>query len=75
LLAKIDWQRLPIYGGVPPPPVGQGEACREKADKKIGEILNDDQKKKLDQLEQEPHSELRGSLKGTTPPPPRAPQN
>ena len=33
-------------------------ACREKADKKIREILNDDQKKKLDQLEQEPHSDL-----------------
>ena len=32
------------------------KASREKADKKIREILNDDQKKKLDQLEQEPHS-------------------
>jgi Spy/CpxP family protein refolding chaperone len=31
---------------------------REKADKKIREILSDDQKKKLDQLEQEPHSGL-----------------
>jgi Spy/CpxP family protein refolding chaperone len=36
-------------------------ACREKADKKIREILNDDQKKKLDQLEQEPHSALHGN--------------
>jgi len=48
-------------------------ACHEKADKKIREILNDDQKKKLDQLEQEPHPELHGSLNGATPPPPRAP--
>lgn len=36
-------------------------ASREKADKKIREILNDDQKKKLDQLEQEPHSGLHGN--------------
>jgi Spy/CpxP family protein refolding chaperone len=36
-------------------------ASRYKADKKIREILNDDQKKKLDQLEQEPHSELHGN--------------
>ena len=43
-------------------------ASREKADKKIREILNDDQKKKLDQLEQEPHSELHGNLNGATPP-------
>jgi Spy/CpxP family protein refolding chaperone len=50
-------------------------ACRYKADKEIREILNDHQKKKLDQLEQEPHTELHGNLNGTTPPPPRAPQN
>jgi hypothetical protein len=43
-------------------------ACREKADKKIREILNDDQKKKLDQLEQEPHPKLHGNLNGATPP-------
>jgi hypothetical protein len=47
-------------------------ASREKADKKIREILNDDQKKKLDQLEYEPHPELHGNL-NATPPPPRAP--
>jgi Spy/CpxP family protein refolding chaperone len=41
-------------------------ASREKADKKIREILNDDQKKKLDQLEHEPHSELHGNLNGET---------
>jgi Spy/CpxP family protein refolding chaperone len=35
-------------------------AWREKADKKIRKILNDDQKKKLDQLEHEPHSGLHG---------------
>jgi Spy/CpxP family protein refolding chaperone len=36
-------------------------ASREKADKKMREILNDDQRKKLDQLEHEPHSELHGN--------------
>jgi Spy/CpxP family protein refolding chaperone len=51
--------------------MGNVRVCREKADKKIREILNDDQKKKLDQLEQEPHPELHGN--GATPPPPRAP--
>jgi Spy/CpxP family protein refolding chaperone len=50
-------------------------ACRYKADNEIREILNDHQKKKLDQLEQGPHTELHGNLNGTTPPPPRAPQN
>ena len=55
--------------------LGNVRACREKADKKIREILNDDQKKKLDQLEQEPHPELHGNLNGATLPPPRAPQN
>jgi Spy/CpxP family protein refolding chaperone len=48
-------------------------ASREKADKKIREILNDEQKKKLDQLEHEPHSGLHGNLNGATPPPPQAP--
>jgi len=47
---------------------------RERADKEIREILNDDQKKKLDQLEREPHPELHGNLNGATPPPPRPPQ-
>jgi len=55
--------------------MGKVRASREKADKKIREILNDDQKKKLDQLEHEPHPELHGNLNGATPPPPRAPQN
>ena len=41
--------------------MGKVRISREKADKKIREILNDDQKKKLDQLEQEPHSELHGN--------------
>src|SRR5271170_5994796 len=35
---------------------------RVKADKQIREVLNDDQKKKLDQLEQEAHPELHGNL-------------
>jgi hypothetical protein len=34
------------------------------ADKRIHAILNDDQQKKLDQLEQEPHPELHGSVSG-----------
>lgn len=48
---------------------------RSKADKKIREILSDDQKKKLDQYLQGPHGEMHGSLSGVTPTPPRAPQN
>jgi Spy/CpxP family protein refolding chaperone len=35
---------------------------RMKTDKRIREILNDDQKKKLDQVEQEPHPELHGNV-------------
>ena len=42
---------------------------RYKADKQIREILSDDQKKKLDQYLQGPHSEMHGSLSGATPPP------
>jgi hypothetical protein len=49
-------------------------AAREKADKKIREILNDDQKKKLDQLEQGPHPDLHGDKNEATSPP-QAPQN
>ncbi|QNI31314.1 hypothetical protein H7849_19810 [Alloacidobacterium dinghuense] len=37
------------------------KALHMKADKQAREILNDDQKKKLDQLEQEPHPELHGN--------------
>jgi Spy/CpxP family protein refolding chaperone len=47
---------------------------RYKADKQIREILSDDQKKKLDQYEQEPHPEMHGKLSGATPPPPQPPQ-
>ena len=39
--------------------------AREKADKQIREVLIDDQKKKLDQLESEPHPELHGNVKGS----------
>jgi hypothetical protein len=53
---------------------GKVTASREKADKEIRKIRNDEQKKKLDQLEQEPHSELHGNLNGATPPP-GGPQN
>ena len=42
---------------------------RMNADKKIREILSDDQKKKLDQYLRGPHSEMHGNLSGTTPPP------
>jgi len=45
--------------------------ARYKADKKIREILSDDQKKKLDQLEQGAHPELHGNLNGATPAPSR----
>ena len=39
---------------------------REKADKRIRAVLNQDQKQKLDQYEQGPHSEMHGNLHGTT---------
>lgn len=35
---------------------------RMRADKRIRDVLNDEQKKKLDQVEQEPHPELHGSI-------------
>ncbi|HXY25308.1 MAG TPA: hypothetical protein VEI73_11705 [Candidatus Acidoferrum sp.] len=41
---------------------------RYKADEKIRAILNDDQKKKLDQYEQGPHPEMHGKLNGTASP-------
>jgi hypothetical protein len=44
---------------------------RKMADKKMREILNDDQKKKLDQYEQGPHPEVHGTLSGTPKPPAR----
>ncbi len=42
---------------------------RLNADKKLGEILNDDQKKKLDAYEQGPHPEMHGDLHGQAQPP------
>jgi len=41
---------------------------RMNADKKIREILTDDQKKKLDLYLQGPHPEMHGNLHGATPP-------
>lgn len=41
---------------------------RYKADERIRAILNDDQKKKLDQYEQGPHPEMHGNLGGATSP-------
>ena len=38
-----------------------------QADKQMREILSDDQKKKLDQYEQEPHPEMHGNLNGAAP--------
>jgi len=35
-------------------------SLREQTDKDIRSLLNDDQKKKLDQVEREPHPELHG---------------
>ncbi len=45
-----------------------------KADKEMREILSDDQKKKLDQYEQEPHPEMHGNLSGATSSPTQPPQ-
>ena len=47
---------------------------RFKAHDQIREILNDDQKKKLDEYLQGPHPEMHGKLKGTTTSP-QTPQN
>ena len=44
---------------------------RKQADKKIRALLNDDQKKKLDQYLAGPHAEMHGGLSGATPPPQR----
>jgi Spy/CpxP family protein refolding chaperone len=41
---------------------------REQAGEKIRALLNDDQKKKLDQYLAGPHPEMHGGLSGTTPP-------
>ena len=41
-----------------------------KADKQLREFLTDEQKKKLDEMEQ-PHPELHGSVNGSTPSPQR----
>lgn len=40
--------------------------CHHQADKELRAILSDDQKKKLDQFEQEPHPEFRGNANGAT---------
>jgi hypothetical protein len=44
---------------------------RQMADKKMREILSDEQKKKLDQYENGPHEEMHGTLSGTPKPPAR----
>jgi Spy/CpxP family protein refolding chaperone len=49
--------------------LGKVRACRKKADNKIREILSGDQKKTLDQLEQESHPELHDNLNAAIPSP------
>lgn len=44
---------------------------RQQADKNIRALLNDDQKKKLDQYLAGPHGEMHGGLSGATAPPQR----
>jgi Spy/CpxP family protein refolding chaperone len=44
---------------------------RYKADERIRAVLNEEQKKKLDEYEQGPHSEMHGTLSGATTRPPR----
>lgn len=41
-------------------------ACHLRADTKLREILNDDQKKTLDQLEQDAHMDLHSNVSGGT---------
>ena len=48
-------------------------ACRYKADRELRKMLSEEQKQKLDQLEQEMHPGLHGNTNGAAPPP--APQN
>jgi Spy/CpxP family protein refolding chaperone len=38
-------------------------AERLRADKRIRDVLTDEQKKMLDQVEQEPHPELHGNIR------------
>ena len=45
-----------------------------QADKELRQILGDDQKKKLDQFEQESHPEFHSNVNAATQPPPSAPQ-
>jgi Spy/CpxP family protein refolding chaperone len=45
------------------------KSARDKADKQARPILDKEQKKKLDELEQEPHPDSHGSGTGPTPPP------
>jgi protein CpxP len=45
------------------------KASRYKADREVRKILSDEQKKKLDQFEDEMHSEMHGNMNGATSPP------
>ena len=55
--------------------LGKIRPRRYAADKRIREILKDDQKKKLDQYLQGPHPEMHGDLSGTPPPATGKPQS
>jgi Spy/CpxP family protein refolding chaperone len=48
---------------------------RMKADKQLREVLSDDQKKKLVEYLEGPHSEMHGNLQGTSPAPTQKPQS
>jgi len=52
----------------------KGRPWRKKADKKLREILNEEQKKRLDQYLQGPHPEMHGNLSGATTSPQQPPQ-
>jgi hypothetical protein len=45
-----------------------------EADKQMREVLSDDQKKKLDEYEQQPHPEMHGNLSGTVSSPAQPPR-
>jgi hypothetical protein len=46
--------------------MGNVRSSHHQADKELRAILSDDQKKKLDQFEQEPHPEFHGNANGAT---------
>ncbi len=47
--------------------MGNVRTCHHQADKELRAILSDDQKKRLDHFEQEPHPEFHGNANSATP--------